>query len=182
MSNFQDKLTDFLKTKCTTKKSDISEYIWKKYKKHLLYFIKKFDQENAEDILSEVMLKIFKSLETFKSNYSLSSWLYAITRNHCINYVKKKKDIASENMDNYDSTLSNPETSLLSKSLHDEIHTSLEEFDSDIQEMCFLRFYEDKSYKEIAHIMNLNKGTVKSRLFYAKKLLKKRLKGAYYEN
>jgi len=48
-------------------------------------------KENAEDLFQEIMLKVFQNLSTYNPMYSFNTWIYTIARNHCVNYITKRK-------------------------------------------------------------------------------------------
>jgi RNA polymerase sigma-70 factor (ECF subfamily) len=64
--------------------------IWKQYHQRLLFFIRPMVGIEAEDLLQEIMLKVYEHLGTYNPFYSLNTWIYAIARNHCLNFLQKK--------------------------------------------------------------------------------------------
>lgn len=164
---------DFLNTKCKTSRSKIYEYIWNKYNKRLLYFIKNNSNQSPEDLLSEIMIKIFENIDKYDPEYSLSTWVYTITKNHLINDYKKKKPILIHDFDNSDIETSVSDNSFDEKAA--QVENILKDFSPEMKEIIFLRYYEKQSYNNISKILNIKKGTVKSRLHYAKKILKENL-------
>ena len=80
------------------KENQSLEKIWKEFSKSLLRFIisKVSSREDAEDILQEVFIKIYKNINTLKENQKLKSWVYSITRNTVIDFYKRKKIKISE--------------------------------------------------------------------------------------
>lgn len=64
--------------------------IWTKYHKRLLFFIKSRLADGAEDVLQEIMLKVYHNLENYNP-ISFNSWIYTVARNHCINSMAKKR-------------------------------------------------------------------------------------------
>lgn len=157
--------------------------IWNLYQKRLTYFIRNFVKDDTEDVFQEIMLKVFENIKKFNPLYSFNTWIYSIARNHCINHLNKRKPPM---------TPGNPESSLpasgdvssedkvLRKEFYGEIDRVLATFNEDNQQIAFLRFFEGMKHREIARVMNIPTGTVKSRLHASRSHLKKVLE-AYHE-
>lgn len=157
----------------------IFDEIWKHYYKRLMFFIRNFVGEDAEDLLQEIMLKIYQNMEKFNPVYSFNTWIYTIARNHCFHFLEKKRgtnvglgEIARK--EEY-STQDTPENEIMGKELHRRIDHLLKQLDPAYQQMAFLRFYEGMKMKQIARIMDVPVGTIKSRIHLIKKALKKEL-------
>lgn len=148
-----------------------------------MFFIRNFVGIDAEDVFQEVMLKVFQNIEKFNPLYSFNTWVYSITRNHCINHLNKRKlPMATEDPETSSlaSGYTSQEDKLIHKELHREIDRILAEFSEDNQQIVFLRYYEGMKYREIARVMNFSTGTVKSRLHASRSILRKALE-AYDE-
>ena len=157
----------------------IFDEIWKHYHKRLLFFIRNFVGEDAEDLLQEIMLKIYQNMEKFNPMYSFNTWIYTIARNHCFHFLAKKRciNVRLEEIARKDacSTQDSPENEMMGKELYRRIDNFLKQLDPAYQQMAFLRFYEGLKIKQIAKIMDVPVGTVKSRMHLIKKTLKKEL-------
>ena len=164
----------------TTIRQKLFDDIWRVYHKRLLFFIRNIVQNEAEDLLQEIMLKIYQNLEKYNPFYSFNTWIYAITRNHCINFLNKRKlatrslDIIGENMPSGIGNIT-PEKQLIDKEISVQIEGILSGFESEFREIAYLRFYEGLTCQNIAKIMNLPNGTVKSRLHTMRLKIKKTL-------
>ncbi|TRZ66486.1 RNA polymerase sigma factor, partial [bacterium] len=142
--------------------------------------------EDAEDIAQEVFIEIFRSIETFKGESSLSTWIYRISVTKSLELIRKRKrkkrfaivkDIFSGSNENFEPVdfihpgiiMENKERSAL---LFKKINRL-----PDKQKTAFiLNKVEGLSYKEISKIMNLSQSAVESIIFRAKENLKKYLK------
>ncbi|MCK4836208.1 MAG: sigma-70 family RNA polymerase sigma factor, partial [Candidatus Aminicenantes bacterium] len=114
----------------------------------------------------------------FNPLHSFKAWIYQITRNHCIDYLKSKKenmfhagDIEIERILDHRT----PEKITLEKDLVEKIENFLNVLEDIDREISFLRFYESLKYKEISRILNMNVNTVKSRARLIKKKIKNEL-------
>lgn len=142
-------------------------------------------KEDAEEIAQEVFLKIYSHLNTFEYKSSFSTWVYRITFNTAINFVKqnsKWKKVLS-----FDDTRSvEPEEFLLAEeeSLLKEkkIEELLSLLNPDQRACMILRVIEGLKYQEIADILNINVNTVRTRIIRARRILltyKKRNMGTF---
>lgn len=139
--------------------------------------------DDAMDVSQEVFLKVYKSLSSFKGDSEFSTWLYRIAKNCALDFVRQKKtspisiDTSGEESEGFDipdeSTKSNPEKSVLSKERRQMLHKALGLLSDEHREIIILRDMNDYSYEEIAERLEIEPGTVKSRLFRAREALRK---------
>lgn len=137
------------------------------------------NEYEAEDITIQTFSKAFDKIDTFDESYSFSTWLVAISKNIHIDQIRKKKaSIRSKTMMQDEEKVYNiaDETPTIEDKLIKEQH--LEQLLADIkqlkphyQEVINLRFFQEKSYKEIAKSLNEPMNNVKIKLLRAKKLL-----------
>lgn len=154
--------------------------IWKQYHRRLLFFIRPLVGVEAEDLLQEIMLKVYEHLATYNPAFTFNTWIYTVARNHCLNFLQKRKlttaAVTPEALEKAPILSSDsPETTVLQQEMLQQIDGYLKTLTPLYQQMAFLRFYEGMSLKAIAKILKVPTGTVKSRLFLIKKELQKRL-------
>lgn len=134
-----------------------------------------FIKSNAEDITQEVIIKLWKNIEKFKTEEHLKSWLIRVTINTSIDnnryYKNKKETQLVKNDDDY---------------FEKEYHGLLEELKKlkpIKRNIIYLYYYQGYKIKEISKILNINANTVNTNLARAKKELKNILEegGEYYE-
>lgn len=137
------------------------------------------NSEDAKDISQDVFVKIFGSINSFKEGHKFFSWFYRILINHCIN-VRKKKSIqpyAEEDLSRHSGSGDDSiENNLDKEEIYNEVHHAIDKLPLRQRKVLILCEIEGFSQHEVAKIMNLSEGTVRSRLFYAKKKLHKYLK------
>ena len=148
------------------------------------------DRAEAEDLTQEVFVTLHRALHTFRGESKLSTWIYRITKNRCLNRLKfLKRRKMSELCDIDDPAVANgcPDPSTLRaatrdphRKLHNDelsrlIEGSLLELPQEQRALVVLRDLEDLSYEEIVEITGLPLGTVKSRLHRARLQLAKAL-------
>ncbi|MGE5394979.1 MAG: sigma-70 family RNA polymerase sigma factor [Candidatus Saccharibacteria bacterium] len=142
------------------------------------------DQDKAQDLLQETFLKALKYRDKFMPNTNFKAWIYTIMKNTFINgyrrNVKVKKTFDSSGSDNHlkfheDRNYSSSESVYNSKEIIKSINSLEVEY-----KVPFNMFLDGYKYKEIAEDLNLPLGTVKSRIFFARKKLESSLKDYVY--
>jgi len=144
--------------------------------------------QDAEDISQEVFIRVYKSLYNFNPNYKFSTWLYQITLNICRDRFRKgkipsvsldtplnkddQKDLRSIIPDNQN----NPEDIIMGVEQTNFINDLITSLPLKYREVIILRHLKDLSYDEMSKILNISLGSVKTRLFRARELLKNKLK------
>ncbi len=147
-----------------------------------------YNLQDAEDISQEVFIRVYKSLSNFNPRYKFSTWLYQVTLNLCRDRFRKGK-IPSVSLDtppnegdqkDFNSLIANPKNNLEEAFLQAEqtnfINTLISSLPPKYREVIILRHLRDLSYEEMSKILNISLGSVKSRLFRARELLKNKLK------
>jgi RNA polymerase sigma-70 factor (ECF subfamily) len=139
------------------------------------------DREKSEDFLHDLFAKIIQKPEYFDADRSFKTWIYSIANNMCKNEYKKqevRKGIKN-GLDNHYG-LSDSSVNVMSEVQDAQFRSAFERgmqlLDEKHREAFALRHIEGLSVKEIAEILNINEGTVKSRVFYAIKYLSEELK------
>lgn len=158
--------------------------LYLRYAKIMCAYFKRLlwnDQEKAEDFVHDLFTKIIHRPELFDTTRSFKTWVYSVACNMCKNEYKKQ-EIRKNTSNGLDSSypVSDP-----NKNTESEVHHQLfkQAFDQKItqldlkhREVFELRHFDGLSIKEIAEVMEINEGTIKSRLFYATKYLAEGLK------
>ena len=127
----------------------------------------------AEDLLSDVFLDVWRQAGRFQARSAVSTWLLAIARFKALSARRSRKDteldetIAATVPDSAD----NPEVVLQKKSRDQFVRTALTRLSLEHREIIDLVYYHDKSVDECAQILGVPSGTVKTRMFYARKKL-----------
>ncbi len=148
------------------------------------------DPSEAADAVQEVFLKVFRSVRTFRGQSSLKTWIYRIAVNEAYNQRRwfsrhRKQEIGleaeEEGSRSYSETLSDPSRSPYELAVGSETHALIEsallELNPTFRTAVILRDIEDLSYEEIADILQISLGTVKSRILRGREALRKTLAG-----
>jgi RNA polymerase sigma-70 factor (ECF subfamily) len=152
------------------------------------------DRAEAEDVAQEVFVSIFKHIDGFRGDSKFSTWIYRIATNHARNrlkYLGRRNHRDHQNFeDSHDAikessplsgTIDRPDEQLLGKELERVIQEGLASLTEIHRTILVLRDVEHLSYQEIAEIVELPEGTVKSRLFRARVALKEYIEARYDE-
>lgn len=138
--------------------------------------------EDAQDCAQEAFIKAYRSLPLFRGDAAFSSWLYRLTTNVCLDFLRKKKRREEQSLTFEDEQAQpleyavaderfDPQQELEKKELRRAVRQGLEELPEDFRQVILLREVAGLSYEEIGRQLSLEPGTVKSRLFRARKKL-----------
>jgi RNA polymerase sigma-70 factor, ECF subfamily len=150
---------------------------------------------DAEDIAQEVFIEVFRSVDRFRGESELSTWLYRIAVNKSLNFLRKsarRKVFSFITGQPEEGKLPVPEKAAGAESNADEamirseqaraLEKALESLPENQRTAFVLNKYEELSYKEISGIMNISMGSVESLIFRAKQNMQKKLYGFYRKN
>jgi RNA polymerase sigma factor (sigma-70 family) len=139
-----------------------------------------YNDEDAADLVQETYLKAFKFIDKFEDGTNSKAWLFKIMKNAYINdYRKRAKRPTQVDHDGDDPQLSSYydiREDLFDNVMGDEITAAINSIPDDFKTVIFLCDIEEFSYEEIAKILEIPIGTVRSRLFRARNMLKELLK------
>jgi RNA polymerase sigma-70 factor (ECF subfamily) len=151
--------------------------LWNEFNEKLFNYIKSkvTNTQDAEDILQDVFIKIFNSIEQLENQAAVKSWIYRITQNTIIDFYKKKKDVSVA-----------PETLYVIEDEIDDVDNMNDDISKCIGKMIFMLpdiyqtvydMYEKKAMKhqEIADALDISISASKVRLKRAKDMFKKKL-------
>lgn len=140
------------------------------------------DREESSEILQEVFLKVFQNIHNFREEAGLFTWLHRITVNQCLNWHRRWKRRFKwhhqplEKNDGTEFQVSgtdkDPDALFREKELENMFQQRLRELPQEARAVFVLKEVEGLSYDEIAKALGIKRGTVSSRLFYARKKLK----------
>jgi RNA polymerase sigma-70 factor (ECF subfamily) len=141
------------------------------------------DAEESKDIVQEVFLQVYQRIGNFRSDASLSTWLHRITVNRCLNWKRRwtrrfkwmhvTVDSAEDETGNVpESDLPSPESRVTSAQTRQQIDNALKMLPDQARTVFVLREMEGLSYEAIADVVGIKLGTVRSRLFHARKRLR----------
>src|SRR3989338_6583974 len=161
--------------------------LYSRYSGPLLgYFMRMMwrDREKAEDFVHDIFAKIVRKPDLFYTTRNFKTWVYSVANNMCKNEYKKQ-EVRKNTFNGLDSSyaVGDANANVLLEVHHslfkEAFNEQILELDVKHREVFELRHFDGLSMKEIADILEINEGTVKSRLFYATKYMAEALK-AYH--
>lgn len=165
--------------------SAIMEF-YNKFYKEVYYVCYKIteNEKDAEDVAQETLIKAIDKIDTLKNPEGLSAWLRAIANNLSINYLKKNRkfdiidnseDMGEEIFEENRIAKKTPEDIVADKEVTDILTNMINKLPREQRLTIFMFYYEELSVKEIAEIMDCSEATVRSRINYARKALRKQV-------
>ena len=152
------------------------------------------NKEDAEDIAQEVFVEVYNSIKKFKGNSKLSTWIYKITTNKCLEFIRKKNtkkrfaflqsllgnEIAIDKT-SYFTEFKHPGILLENQERSKILFLAINKLPEDQKVVFILNKIDGLSYKEVSEITNRSISSIESLLFRAKKNLQKSLEN-FYQN
>jgi RNA polymerase sigma-70 factor (ECF subfamily) len=134
------------------------------------------NETQAEDVAQEVLLRIWKGLPGYHGGASLSTWIYTITRNTCLTELKRRAQHPTISLDEPDFAVAMELVPALQSSdpesgLETDVRQMLSQLPEKYRQVITLFYLEQKSYEEVAALLGVPLGTVKTFLYRAKKEL-----------
>ena len=148
------------------------EEIVRRYRRRVFGVAYKFTgkYEEAEDLAQEIFLRVFRSLDRFDREADLGTWLYSVSRNHCIDRYrsgKREREALVDrevSLENYASPRFDPHRLLEARDNRQLLSRALQTLPIKLREAVVLRDIHGLTYQEIVHRLGLPEGTVKSRI------------------
>ena len=163
-----------------------------RYKDSIYFMLLKMvnNRDDADDLTIEAFGKAFKNLHQYTPDYAFSTWLFKIATNNCIDFIRRKRkmtfsiDKGFENDEGQETTLElksgtlDPEEFMIKKQKAVLMRDIVEKLKPRYKRLVELRYFQERSYEEIANELQLPLGTVKAQLFRAREFLFQILKSS----
>lgn len=164
-------------------REDGFEELVRRYQRPITTYVYRMvgNYDAALDVTQEVFIKVYNSMARYSSEYKFSTWLYKISHNAAIDYLRRHRahefSIEAENADGtyqleFESKRLSPEQEHERSEWREEVAAVIKCLPAGYRELILLRHTQDLSYDEIAEITNLPLGTVKNRLFRAREMMR----------
>lgn len=143
------------------------------------------NRNDAEDAAQETFLRAYSQLKTYDPGQSFGTWLLSVAAHYCIDRLRRRKfqwlsfddPRWDESAPSLISDLPSPEASALRKEREEEVQRALQKLAPQYRMVLVLKYWNDLSLEEISQITGDNVGTVKVKLFRARQMLGKQLRG-----
>lgn len=146
------------------------------------------NHDDAADLAQEVFIKVYRYIKNFKEESSFSTWIFRITKNVCLDELRKRKNKHIISLDEeiklndgevvrqIESKDDTPEMLAEKKEIRELINNAIDDLSAEHRIVIILRDIQGFSYEDISKIIECPEGTVKSRINRARKALKQKLK------
>jgi len=148
--------------------------IIKKYQEKLYWHIRRMvvDHEDANDVLQNIFIKVWKGLENFREDSRLYTWLYRIASNECLSFIEQQKRKASISMDEVVEVLSNKvkaDSNFDANKLEWKLQLAIQQLPEKQRVVFNLRYYDEMPYEEMSRILDTSEGALKASYHHAAK-------------
>src|SRR5688500_1892558 len=163
-----------------TKEASYTSII-KKYQEKLYWHIRRMvvDHDDANDVLQNVFIRIWKGLETFREDSQLYTWLYRIATNECLTFLDQQKKRASVSLSDLESGLSEKikaDENFDANKLEWKLQLAIQQL-PDKQRVVFqLRYYDEMPYEEMSRVLDTSEGALKASYHHAVKKIEEYIK------
>ncbi len=147
-----------------------------------LVYLRVEDYEEARDLTQEIFLKAYKAYPSFKGDSSPYTWLYRIALNHTTNFLKKRSRLKSVSLDKLfedDPNFISYEEDKRTELREEKIREKVMDLPHPYRDVIILFYFDSMSIEDISRVLNIPKGTVKSRLSRGREILSRWLRGLW---
>jgi RNA polymerase sigma-70 factor (ECF subfamily) len=170
----QEILRELLVLRCKRGEGRAFEELIRQYEARLFYFLRRLvaTEEDAWDTLQQTWLRVFRGIRTLESPDRLTVWLYRVARCAALDH-RRQRDRRAIPLENH-AELSELATEAEPDDFedHEHLHAALSQISLAHREVLTLHFLESFSVEQLAEVLAIPPGTVKSRLFHAKRALR----------
>ena len=148
--------------------------IIKKYQEKLYWHIRRMvvDHEDANDVLQNMFIKVWKGLENFREDSRLYTWLYRIATNESLSFIEQQKRKASVSMDEIGEVLINKvraDSNFDANKLEWKLQLAIQQLPEKQRVVFNLRYYDEMPYEEMSRILDTSEGALKASYHHAAK-------------
>src|SRR5580692_5041751 len=148
------------------------------YQPRLRYFLASMvgDEHAADDLLQEVWLEVYRGVARLADPGAFAAWLYRIARHRALRELRKRRQPLSS-LEGIDLAEDGEVDDYFSAEDAERVHAALGQLAPEHREVLLLRFFEGMAYEDIAEVTGCQFGTVRSRIHYAKRALRRAIEG-----
>jgi RNA polymerase sigma-70 factor (ECF subfamily) len=148
--------------------------IVKKYQEKLYWHIRRMvvDHDDANDVLQNAFIKVWKGLANFREDSQLYTWLYRIATNECLTFLDQQKKRASVSLNDDENGLSNKvkaDENFDSSKLEWKLQLAIQQLPERQRLVFNLRYYDEMPYEEMSRILETSEGALKASYHHAAK-------------
>lgn len=146
----------------------------KKYQEKMYWHIRRMvvEHEDANDVLQNVLIRVWNGLENFKENSQLYTWLYRIATNECLTYLEQQKKKSSVSLSDVESGLSNKikaDQHFDANKIEWKLQLAIQQLPEKQRVVFTLRYYDELPYEEMSKVLDTSEGALKASYHHAVK-------------
>lgn len=146
----------------------------KKYQEKLYWHIRRIvvDHDDANDILQNMFIKVWKSLENFREDSQLYTWLYRIATNECLTFLEQQKRRSAVSLNDVESGLANKvkaDENFDANKLEWKLQLAIQHLPEKQRIVFNLRYYDEMPYEEMSRVLETSEGALKASYHHAAK-------------
>ena len=148
--------------------------IIKKYQEKLYWHIRRMviEHEDANDVLQNMFIKVWKGLDNFREDSQLYTWLYRIATNECLTFLEQKKKRSSVSLSDVESGLSNrlqADKDFDANKLEWKLQVAIQQLPEKQRVVFNLRYYDEMPYEKMSRVLETSEGALKASYHHAVK-------------
>jgi RNA polymerase sigma-70 factor (ECF subfamily) len=156
-----------------TKEKAFTQII-KKYQEKLYWHIRRMvvEHEDANDVLQNMFIKVWKGLDNFREDSQLFTWLYRIATNECLTFIEQQKKRSSVSISNEESGLSNrlkADKDFDANKIEWKLQLAMQQLPDKQRTVFNLRYYDEMPYEEMSRVLETSEGALKASYHHAVK-------------
>ena len=157
--------------------------IIKKYQEKLYWHIRRMvvDHDDANDVLQNVLIRVWKGLENFREDSQLYTWLYRIATNECLTFLDQQKKRAAISLSDEESNLSNKvkaDQHFDFAKLEWKLQLAIQQLPEKQKIVFNLRYYDEMPYEEMSRVLDTSEGALKASYHHAVRKVEEYLKNS----
>ena len=155
--------------------------IIKKYQEKLYWHLRRLvvDHEDANDVLQNVFIKVWRGLENFREDSQLYTWLYRIATNEALTFLEQQKKRSTMSLSDVEEGLSNKvksDTNFDANKLEWKLQMAIQHLPEKQRVVFNLRYYDEMPYQEMSRILETSEGALKASYHHAAKKIEEFIK------
>jgi RNA polymerase sigma factor (sigma-70 family) len=157
------------------------EKIVRKYQEKLYWHIRRMvvDHEDANDVLQNMFIKVWRSLDNFREDSQLYTWLYRIATNESLTFLEQKKKRAAASLSDDESHLANrvkADENFDGSKLEWKLQLAIQQLPEKQKAVFNLRYFEEMPYEEMSRVLETSEGALKASYHHAVKKIEEFIK------
>ncbi len=150
------------------------------YQERLYWHIRKIVQthENADDVLQNTFIRVYKSINNFQEKSSLHTWMYRIAYNESMRFLEKNKKKSYDNIDDVKSSKLEvlfEDEYFNGDEIQKKLHKIIDSFTEKQKRVFHLKYFDDLSFRQISELLEVSENTLKSTYYTAVKIIEKKI-------